>query len=75
MTATPKDAHGADVDARIHGPYITWELEQRYEFVRLEDYPDVLFNKILRPDSRGDFRLCATVQTHTDCLYARVTAN
>jgi hypothetical protein len=74
VTATPKDAHGADVDARVHGPYITWELEQRYEFVRVESYPDVAFNKILKPDSRGEFRLCATVQTHTACLSARVTA-
>jgi hypothetical protein len=74
VTATPKDARGADVDARVHGPYVTWEVEQRYEFVRVEDYPDVPFNKILKPDSRGEFRLCATVQTHTDCLSARVTA-
>jgi hypothetical protein len=75
VTATPKDARGADVDARVHGPYITWELEQRYEFVRVEDYPDVRFNKILKPASRGEFRLCATVQTHTDCIAVRVTAN
>ena len=74
VTATPKDARGADVDARVHGPHVTWELEQRLEFVRLEDYPDVPFNKIVKPTSRGEFRLCATVQTHTDCVAARVTA-
>ena len=75
VTATPKDALGADVDRRVHGPHITWELEQRLPFVRVEDYPEVPFNKILKPETRGEFRLCATVQTHTACLQARVTAN
>jgi hypothetical protein len=68
VTATPKDADGKDVDRRVHGPYVTWELEQSGEWVFMEDYEGVAFNKQLRGIDPGTFRLCATVQGHKGCL-------
>lgn len=72
VTATPKDRFFDDVDPRIHGPYITWDLEQRREFVTVRDIPDIDFNKAVRGVRPGPFRLCATVQTHRGCLEAEV---
>jgi hypothetical protein len=74
VTATPKDRFFADVDARAHGPYITWELEQRRGFVAMRDDDDSPFNKILRAQGTGNFALCATVQGHKGCLDGEVTA-
>jgi hypothetical protein len=75
VTATPKDKHFGDVDARIHGPYVTWELEQRREFVTMRGDEDTPFNKALRAVRIGDFSLCATVQGHRTCLAGTVTEN
>ncbi|HET7747458.1 MAG TPA: hypothetical protein VFM29_09170 [Vicinamibacteria bacterium] len=74
VTASPKDANDHDIDRRIHGPYITWELRQDGEHVTMEDFPDVPFNKWLRGRVVGPFELCATVQGKTGCLYGTVTA-
>jgi hypothetical protein len=68
VTATPKKKDETDLDSRIHGPEILWELEQAGEHVTIEDFPDVDFNKFVRGRDPGDFRLCATVQTHRGCL-------
>lgn len=68
VTATPKKKDETDVDKRVHGPEILWELEQAGEPVSLEDFPKVDFNKVVRGRDPGDFRLCATVQTHRGCL-------
>jgi hypothetical protein len=73
VTATPKDKFFNDVDARIHGPYITWELEQRRGFVAMRDDEVSAFNKALRAQGTGEFRLCATVQGHRGCLEGVVT--
>ena len=75
VTATPKDRFFADVDARIHGPYITWELEQRRGFVSMRDDENTPFNKALRAQGTGSFALCATVQGHRGCLEGEVTEN
>jgi hypothetical protein len=75
VTATPKDRFFGDVDARIHGPYITWELEQRRGFVAMRDDENTPFNKVLRAQGTGDFALCATVQGHRGCLEGTVTEN
>jgi hypothetical protein len=72
VTATPKKKDESDVDRRIHGPEITWELEQAGESVSIEDFPKVDFNKLLRGRDPGEFRLCATVQTHRGCLSGKV---
>lgn len=73
VTASPKDASDHDVDRRVHGPYISWELRQDGEHVTMEDFPNVPFNKWLRGRVVGPFELCATVQTKTGCLYGTVT--
>ena len=75
VTATPKDKFFNDVDARAHGPYITWELEQRRSFVAMRDDEITPFNKALRAQGTGDFALCATVQGHRGCLDGTVTEN
>jgi hypothetical protein len=72
VTATPKKKDESDVDKRIHGPEITWELEQSGESVSMEDFPKVDFNKLLRGRDLGEFRLCATVQAHRGCLSGKV---
>jgi len=75
VTATPKDKFFNDVDARFHGPYITWELEQRRGFVAMRDDENTPFNKALRAQGTGSFSLCATVQGHRGCLEGTVTEN
>ena len=75
VTATPKDKFFNDVDARAHGPYITWELIQRRGFVAMRDDENTPFNTALRAMGTGDFALCATVQGHTGCLEGEVTEN
>ena len=75
VTATPKDKFFNDVDGRAHGPYITWELEQRRGFVAMRDDESTPFNKSLRAMGTGNFALCATVQGHRGCLEGEVTAN
>ena len=74
VTATPKDKNDADVDKRIHGPEIVWELEHDggIEAVTVDDFPNVTFNKFVRGRDVGGFRLCATVQTHRGCLNGTV---
>jgi len=75
VTATPKDKFFGDVDARLHGPYITWELIQRRGFVAMRDDESTPFNKALRAQGTGNFSLCATVQGHRGCLDGFVTQN
>jgi hypothetical protein len=72
VTATPKKKDDTDVDKRIHGPEITWTLEQADEQVTVEEFPKVPFNKVLRGRDLGAFKLCATVQTRQGCLYGQV---
>ena len=73
VTATPKDKFFNDVDGRVHGPYITWELEQRRGFVAMRDDEVSPFNKSLRAQGAGTFALCATIQGHRGCLEGEVT--
>ena len=75
VTATPKDRNGADVDARIHGPNISWTLEQEIPVVRMDDFPGVTFNKTLTAQNPGTFKLCATVQGIRGCLDGEVRDN
>jgi hypothetical protein len=73
VTATPKKKDETDVDKRVHGPEILWELEtDGGDLVTMEDFPKVDFNKVLRGRDPGGFRLCATVQTHKGCLNGTV---
>ena len=73
VTATPKKKDDSDVDKRIHGPEIVWELEtDGGDLVSVYDFPNVDFNKFVRGRDPGGFRLCATVQTHRGCLNGTV---
>ena len=72
VTATPKKANDTDVDARVHGPDIEWQLVPLGGRVILSNYGDIAFNKVVKGYSPGDVRLCATVQNHQGCLDIRV---
>ena len=73
VTATPKKTDGRDVDARLHGPEISWRLEQIDDFVDFQDDPQGNpFNKVLRGLDPGPFRLCATVQGIEGCMDGEV---
>jgi hypothetical protein len=72
-TATPKDALGEDVPARIHGPDIEWEVRRgEGDIVEVNDVRDQPFNKRIRGLQPGDFQVCATVQGVEGCLNGRV---
>jgi hypothetical protein len=68
VTATPKRADDSDVDARVHGPEIEWQLVPLGGRVILADYSGIPFNKVVKGYSPGDVRLCATVANHQGCL-------
>lgn len=72
VTATPKKADDTDVDPRVHGPEIDWQIVPLGGRVVLADYSDIPFNKVVRGYSPGDLRLCATVQDHQGCLNIKV---
>jgi hypothetical protein len=72
VTATPKNAANGDVDPRVHGDRIDWRLEQDEEYVRVEEFPDIPFNKKMVPVKPGRFSLCATVKGVEGCLHAEV---
>jgi hypothetical protein len=72
VTATPKKANDTDVDSRVHGPEIDWQLVPLGGRVIVSNYSDIPFNKVVRGYSPGDVRLCATVQNHQGCLDIKV---
>jgi hypothetical protein len=72
VTATPKKADDTDVDARIHGPEIEWQLVSHGGRVIVSNYSDIPFNKVVHGYSPGDVSLCATVQNHQGCLSIKV---
>jgi hypothetical protein len=72
VTATPKKDDDTDVDPRVHGPEIEWELVPLGGRVFVSENADIPFNRIVRGYSPGDVRLCATVQNHQGCLDIKV---
>jgi hypothetical protein len=72
VTATPKKADNTDVHSRIHGPDISWTLEQIDDYVDLSDFPGQPFNKYVKGLDPGFFSLCATVQGVKGCLRGEV---
>ncbi len=72
VTATPKDKDGKDVPVLIHGTDITWQLRFGEEYVRIEEFPDVPFNKKIVAREVGEFALCATVQGIEGCFVGTV---
>ncbi len=72
VTATPKKADDSDVDPRVHGPEIEWQLVPLGGRVILANYSEIPFNKVVKGYSPGDVRLCATVQGHQGCMNIKV---
>jgi hypothetical protein len=72
VTATPKKKDDTDVDPRVHGPEIEWQLVSLGGRAIVSNYSDIAFNKVVRGYSPGDLRLCATVQNHQGCLDFKV---
>ncbi|HLA79287.1 MAG TPA: hypothetical protein VJU18_17050 [Vicinamibacteria bacterium] len=72
VTATPKDKDGKDVPVQIHGTDILWSLHFGDEFVKIEDFPDVPFNKKIVAKEVGEFALCAVVQGIEGCFVGNV---
>ncbi len=72
VTATPKDKDGKDVPVLIHGTDIVWSLHFGEEFVKIEDFPDVPFNKKVVARELGEFALCAVVQGIEGCFVGQV---
>jgi hypothetical protein len=68
VTATPKRADDTDVDPRVHGSEIEWQLVPLGGRVILSNYSEIPFNKVVKGYSPGDVRLCATVANHQGCL-------
>ncbi|MET0556225.1 MAG: hypothetical protein ABW221_24505 [Vicinamibacteria bacterium] len=72
VTATPKRADDTDVDRRVHGDEIDWQVVPLGGRVVLSNYSDVPFNKVVKAYSWGDVRLCATVANHQGCMNIKV---
>jgi hypothetical protein len=74
VTATPKDRNNRDVDPRLHGTDITWQLQQGEgeDNVHVSDFPGQLFNKRVDAVAEGYFGLCASLKGVTGCLGATV---
>lgn len=72
VTATPKKKDDTDVDHRVHGPEIEWQLVSHGGRVTVSNYSDIPFNKVVKAYSPGDVSLCATVQNHQGCLDIKV---
>lgn len=72
VTATPKDKDGKDVPVLIHGTDIIWSLHFGEEYVRIEDFPDVPFNKKVVGLQTGEFALCAVVQGIEGCFVGTI---
>jgi hypothetical protein len=72
VTATPKDKNLVDVDPRLHGPDIKWDVPTGEFRIKVEDYPGVAFNKKVIGLEAGDFAICAEVKSVAGCLNAKV---
>jgi hypothetical protein len=72
VTATPKDKNLVDVDPRLHGPDIKWDMPVGDFRIKVEDYPGVAFNKRITGLEPGDFAICAEVKSVAGCLNAKV---
>ena len=75
ITASPKTKDNLDVKEGLIGSRIEWTLEQEGEHVRINDFPDVPFNKIAVPINPGHYVLCAEVKAVKGCQYGEVEPN
>jgi len=72
VTATPKTKDNLDVKQGLIGTQIDWTFEQEGEHVRVNDFADVPFNKILFAANPGHWTLCATVKAFKGCQFGEV---
>jgi hypothetical protein len=72
VTATAKTKDNLDVNPALVGTEIDWTVNQDGEFVRVSDFPDVPFNKIVFGATPGVYSLCAQVKTFNGCLFGEV---
>jgi hypothetical protein len=75
ITATPKAADGRNVDSKVHGPDIAWQVTEGQDVITTRQWPDVPFNETLYAQTTGMFRICATVQGVTGCLRGEFIPN
>ena len=73
VTATAKTKDNLDVNPALVGNQIEWTVQQDGDFVRVSDFADVPFNKILFAANTGVYALCAQVKTFNGCLFGEVT--
>lgn len=72
VTATPKTRDNLDVNENLIGNRVDWTFEQEGEHVRVNDFPDVAFNKILTAVNAGHWLLCAEIKGIKGCQFGEV---
>jgi hypothetical protein len=73
ITATPKDKNLNDVDPRLHGPDIKWDVPTGDFRIKVEDFHEQPFNLKLIGREAGEFAVCAEVARVAGCLLGTVT--
>ena len=73
ITATPKDKNLNDVDPRLHGDEIKWDVPVGEFRIKVEDFHGVPFNMKVIGLEPGEFAICAEVKTVAGCMIATVT--
>lgn len=70
VSATPKDKSNKDVPSQIHGPDVHWETFQGdgESLVKVNEFRDQPFNKIVDALEEGYFTMCATVKGVRGCF-------
>jgi hypothetical protein len=73
VTATPKDKNLNDVDPRLHGDNIKWDMPTGDFRVKVEDFHTQPFNLKLIGREAGEFAICAEVAKVAGCMLGNVT--
>jgi hypothetical protein len=73
VTATPKDKNLNDVDPRLHGPDIKWDMPNGDFRIKVEDFHEQPFNLKLIGREAGEFAICAEVARVAGCMIGTVT--
>jgi hypothetical protein len=72
VTATAKTKDNLDVNPNLVGDRIEWSLDQESEHVRVSDFADVDFNKIVFGVDPGHYILCAQIKAFRGCQFGEV---
>ena len=73
ITATPKDKNLNDVDPRLHGDDVKWDMPTGDFRVKVEDFHGQPFNLKLIGKEAGEFAICAEVAKVAGCMLGNVT--